>query len=177
MSMLRVGSFESKVASVGSGFGGAAIAARLLRSTQVNVAVIEDRPRLGLGLAYRDAQDFQILNCSGGPHEFLGRTTNAVSRLAETARTPAWTARSPVGHCGEPPLQVHGCLSLTLRLCRLFATLRLRADKLCCRVIRHRGFATFLTTPGDGGRNVEAIVQTTIPGHELREDRGQGPYV
>ena len=70
--MLRAGSLESNLAIVGAGFSGAA---RLLRSTQVNVAVIEDRPRLGLGLAYRDAQDFQILNCSGGPHEFLGRRT------------------------------------------------------------------------------------------------------
>jgi uncharacterized NAD(P)/FAD-binding protein YdhS len=60
MSMLRVGSFESKVASVGSGFGGAAIAARLLRSTQVNVAVIEDRPRLGLGLAYGEPKTAQF---------------------------------------------------------------------------------------------------------------------
>jgi uncharacterized NAD(P)/FAD-binding protein YdhS len=64
--MLRAGSFESNVAIVGGGFSGAAIAARLLRSSQVNVHVIEERPRLGLGLAYGDAQDCQILNVPAG---------------------------------------------------------------------------------------------------------------
>ena len=108
---------------------------------------------------------------------FWAAEPNAVSRLAEAARTPAWTARSPVGHCGEPPLRVHGCLSRTLRLCRLVATLQRRADKMCCRVIRHSGFASVLTTPRDGGRNGEGIVQTTTPRHELREHREQGPHM
>jgi uncharacterized NAD(P)/FAD-binding protein YdhS len=64
--MLRAGSFEPNVAIVGGGFSGAAIAARLLRSSQVNVHVIEERPRLGLGLAYGAAQDCQILNVPAG---------------------------------------------------------------------------------------------------------------
>jgi hypothetical protein len=64
--MLRAGSFESKVVIVGGGCSGAAIAARLLRSSQVKVHVIEERPRLGLGLGYGDAQDCQILNVPAG---------------------------------------------------------------------------------------------------------------
>ncbi|MGO9767974.1 MAG: FAD/NAD(P)-binding protein [Roseiarcus sp.] len=69
-SMLRAGSIGPKVAVIGGGFSGAAIAARLLRSRQVNVDVIEERPRLGLGLAYGDAQDGQILNVPAGRMSF-----------------------------------------------------------------------------------------------------------
>ena len=68
--MLRAGSFESKVVIVGGGFSGAAIAARLLRSSRVNAHVIEERPRLGLGLAYGEAQDCQILNVPAGRMSF-----------------------------------------------------------------------------------------------------------
>jgi uncharacterized NAD(P)/FAD-binding protein YdhS len=69
-SMLRAGSIGPKVAVIGGGFSGAAIAARLLRSRQVDVDVIEERPRLGLGLAYGDAQDGQILNVPAGRMSF-----------------------------------------------------------------------------------------------------------
>ncbi|PWB83439.1 MAG: hypothetical protein C3F11_06620 [Methylocystaceae bacterium] len=61
---------KPKIAIVGGGFSGAAVAARLLRSTKYDVEMIESRPRVGPGLAYGDAQPYHILNVPAGRMSF-----------------------------------------------------------------------------------------------------------